>query len=219
MMKMIAEKLKMLGSVVAVFSFLVATVPIAKTDGLVTFNDLTEQATIAVNLPGAYAGHTGSFCTNGTVGESCEIEYYSPQGISLVSATIDGQTFQPPIFGHGYTFEINELGGGNSDTFYLYLNTKQNSGYGDQVYSVFTSGVYYNPFQNFPPSDVSFLPDIAETGQLQLAALLNWSDGSVDRIQFQSDVEPVPEPGTLLLLGSGLVGLAGWGKRKLLRKP
>ena len=55
---------------------------------------------------------------------------------------------------------------------------------------------------------------LAETGQLQdLAGLLvtGTQFGPID-VQVQSDV--VPEPGTLLLLGSGLAGLAAVGARR-----
>jgi hypothetical protein len=51
----------------------------------------------------------------------------------------------------------------------------------------------------------------------------NWSEflSGIDSrdvvVAFGSPTAPVPEPATMLLLGSGLVGLAGFGRRKLFK--
>lgn len=51
---------------------------------------------------------------------------------------------------------------------------------------------------------------------------INYSDGTSNTFSAQiidnGDTPAVPEPSTMLLLGSGLIGLAGYGRKKLFKK-
>jgi PEP-CTERM motif len=62
---------------------------------------------------------------------------------------------------------------------------------------------------------------VEETGGEDFGATIQWvsSTGGPDvsyTVDFVSDVEPTPEPGTLVLFGSGLISVLGAVRRKLL---
>lgn len=50
---------------------------------------------------------------------------------------------------------------------------------------------------------------LAEDGTIQTLGTIQWSDNTVDTVRFQSDAPEVPEPSSIILVLSGVVGLAG----------
>jgi len=70
----------------------------------------------------------------------------------------------------------------------------------------------------FPISTALINQYLADDGATYFDIRCTYGNFYFDKVVLQADVDnnaiPTPEPGTMMLLGSGLVGLAGWGRNR-----
>ena len=146
-----------------------------------------------------YSGLVGSFTSPDVMFATNTGYAWHPFGLGVFGADITG-FLNVPVNGN-YTFTLN-----SDDGSQLFIDgglVVDNGGaHGPQVASgsiSLSAGLH--------PFEVQFFEDFGGPSGVDLYLPTDVNYGS-----------PVPEPSTMLLLGSGLLGLAGYGRKKFLKK-
>ncbi len=147
-----------------------------------------------------------------------------------ITATLNGSPVTLNVHGPEevwFTFSGGVPGHEDNYNFYVDLTEPGTGAISDRL------AIYYNSAGNVAvrfcsdPSDFAFCAEgipgpayytMEETGLLQyIIGVPPETQNFWDKYYAQSDVEPIPEPASLILLGSGLFGLGGALRRKLRR--
>jgi hypothetical protein len=162
----------------------------------VFFSDSTSTLSVIISPPSSRASHIN--CFNSPAVQDCSVQLAPNTAGATISTALPQQLWikDPGTTNVSDRLFISNLGTSGSPILYFEfisadpptLDCSQNSPNGCQL---------------------------TEDGTVQFAIAVNWSDGTQDTVNFQSGPAPVPEPASMLLLGTGLVGLAGVVRRKL----
>jgi hypothetical protein len=163
-----------------------ATLPSISNAATILFEDLTDQVSV---VSAATTRIADLSCGTNATNEFCIFNLLAPPGATLLSDPQNIAVAEGP----GPSFVSDDIiAGVPIGRTFAALNFDSDV---DASQSLF-------PCNTPPPTAVC---TIVEDGTVQTAFQLFWSDGTVDTIQFQSDV--VPEPATWLLVVAGLASL------------
>lgn len=102
----------------------------------------------------------------------------------------------------------------NQETAWIYQTWSNGNSLGWDDYEV-QKAIWY--WEDEVDGVYNSIAQLAE-GKIGIAQVMNlWANSDFTGLK-QSQIAPVPEPGTILLLGLGLIGIAGAGRKKLFKK-
>jgi hypothetical protein len=179
--------------------------PTAAKADIISFSDTTE--TMSMSQSGSSLSQISNSPCPGTGAflglEVCSQNYQKVGGFTLVDVVSpSGQSFatQP---GNVFAVEIFDQDGTTpSDVLVLSVKTD------NQIQLEFDSGsdlLIEKYVVLLTLQGARFLPSLTETGGVQDGFTLVWNQGSNDLVQFSSDIDAVPEPSSIVLLGGLLV--------------
>jgi hypothetical protein len=181
-----------------------------------TISPITPASTVNVNVPFPTAGDAYCSATNGcgTIPAGGGTDFQWTAGDFVTSSIFVLATNSVTDLTANWNFQ-DFLGGGNSETWYVYIN-------GVLVAQAILPDDAYNGDILNVSGTVNFAGIGPVAGGYQVSLVLqntvpfgggsvSWLDGGITGLSYNV----VPEPSSMLLLGSGVIGLAGLLRRKI----